>query len=179
MKRSFMLLLNAPFLLAACATSTDPHEGGFLGGVQGLSSGVYEQRLREREERLQRLREEQRELERERDELKQRDQGLARRLAVERGRLRKLSEETRGLQRRIDALRATRKASSGKIARLRKRLAALKRGIASTDHSLDALEGSGQAPDAIERRRAALRTQRKALEKEYQLLLDLTLQLGE
>ena len=35
----------ALLLLAACATSPDPAQGGFISGVQGLVSGGYEQRI--------------------------------------------------------------------------------------------------------------------------------------
>lgn len=35
-------------LLAACATSDNPADGGFLSGVSGLSSGTYDARIAER-----------------------------------------------------------------------------------------------------------------------------------
>jgi hypothetical protein len=35
-------------LLAACATSDNPADGGFLSGVSGLSSGTYDARIDER-----------------------------------------------------------------------------------------------------------------------------------
>ena len=172
-------IVGGALLITGCATSSDPHEGGFFGGVQGLSSGAYEQRAREREERLQRLRDEKRALDDESRELQQRDQRMTRKLASEKRRLHKLSGETRQLSGRIAGLKREGKASALELKRLEKRLAALKRGIASTSHSLDALEGGGGGASALDRRRTALRAQRKALEKEYQMLLDLTLQLGQ
>ncbi len=35
--------------LAGCATSDDPHQGGFLSGVAGLAGGGYQRRVDERE----------------------------------------------------------------------------------------------------------------------------------
>ena len=37
------------FLLGGCATSPDPHEGGFVSGVVGLAGGGYQRRIDERE----------------------------------------------------------------------------------------------------------------------------------
>lgn len=44
------LILNGcgALLLAACATSENPADGGFLSGVSGLSSGTYDARIEER-----------------------------------------------------------------------------------------------------------------------------------
>jgi hypothetical protein len=45
------LLLSAPLplWLGGCATSADPHEGGFVSGVVGLAGGGYQRRIDERE----------------------------------------------------------------------------------------------------------------------------------
>lgn len=42
-------------LLAGCATTDDPREGGFFSGLYGLGSGAYDQRIAEREQNLQAL----------------------------------------------------------------------------------------------------------------------------
>ncbi len=50
-KLILFLLITA--LAAGCASvSTDPDEGGLLGGIKGLSTGEYEQRRAAREQRL-------------------------------------------------------------------------------------------------------------------------------
>jgi len=38
--------------IAACSQSTDPHEGGLFGGISGLSSGAYDQRIQQRQAEL-------------------------------------------------------------------------------------------------------------------------------
>jgi hypothetical protein len=42
--------LGAGLLVAACAISEDPAEGGFFNGVDGLASGGYVERIDEREQ---------------------------------------------------------------------------------------------------------------------------------
>jgi chromosome segregation ATPase len=43
-------------LLGACATTSDPSQGGFLSGVSGLSSGEYKRRVADRTAELERMR---------------------------------------------------------------------------------------------------------------------------
>lgn len=39
------LIFFSCFLLAACQTTTDPAEGGFLSGVSGIATGAYDDRV--------------------------------------------------------------------------------------------------------------------------------------
>ena len=39
--------------LSACQTTTDPTQGGLLGGISGLTSGAYDQRVQERKQNLE------------------------------------------------------------------------------------------------------------------------------
>lgn len=43
------LAVVLPFCLGGCATSPDPHQGGFVSGVVGLAGGGYQSRIDERE----------------------------------------------------------------------------------------------------------------------------------
>lgn len=45
--------LILPWCLFGCATTEDPHQGGFVSGVVGLTSGSYEKRISDRESRYQ------------------------------------------------------------------------------------------------------------------------------
>lgn len=45
----WFLMACIPVWLAGCATSADPHEGGFVSGVAGLAGGGYERRIDQRE----------------------------------------------------------------------------------------------------------------------------------
>ena len=45
----WFLMACIPVWLTGCATSADPHEGGFVSGVAGLAGGGYERRIDQRE----------------------------------------------------------------------------------------------------------------------------------
>jgi chromosome segregation ATPase len=74
--------LLALLLLAACATSPDPAQGGFISGVAGLASGGYEQRVTTQSQELERMRAQQVEAERQAGQAKvalaERQQSLTR-----------------------------------------------------------------------------------------------------
>jgi chromosome segregation ATPase len=177
MKKLMILPVSLALLAGGCATSKDPHEGGFIGGVQGLSNGGYEQRLKEREERLQRLRDEQQALDKESSDLKNRQSSLQKKLASDKRKLKKLSADTSKLKKQLARMKKSDAETRQKIADLQHRLGGLQQNISNTTSSLDALEGNVGNDKDIERKRARLEAQRRDLEKEYQLLLDLTLQL--
>ena len=98
----WLAVVGLPIVLAGCATSADPHEGGFISGVVGLAGGGYQQRIDQRQgtyqgevDAGQRLKAQARELEQERaavhGELQQANARLAaleRRLAQQRAALR-------------------------------------------------------------------------------------------
>jgi chromosome segregation ATPase len=51
-----ILMGSLSLLMTGCAISTlecDPSQGGLLGGLQGISSGCYDQRLSERQQNLE------------------------------------------------------------------------------------------------------------------------------
>jgi len=45
--------LVLPLCLLGCTTTDDPHQGGFISGVAGLTSGSYKKRISDREQRYQ------------------------------------------------------------------------------------------------------------------------------
>ncbi len=47
--RGWVLSAGISIFAAGCATSVDPHEGGFVSGVVGLAGGGYQRRVDERE----------------------------------------------------------------------------------------------------------------------------------
>ncbi len=179
MAARILLICFCLFLIGGCAASTDPHEGGLLGGIVGLSSGEYERRIQERQARLQRLRAIQGGLQQETASLEARKTTLKKQLKAEKQRLSRLKRDVSALERRIKGLERQKEASSSKIKDLKARLAALKAEIKTVSQDIDALEGSGLGDTEIDIRRRQLEAQRKALQKEYESLLELTLQLGQ
>jgi len=177
MNKLWITLPLSLLLLSGCQTSGDPSEGGLLGGLQGVVSGGYDERLREREERLQaeqqaegRLSEQSAQLDKER-----RAAELA--LKHEQDRLKKLNGDVKSLERRIAILGKDADQNEGDVKALQQRLKSLKQDLAKQGSQLDALEGDGTSTSDL--RRSQLEAQRRALQREYETLLELTLQLAQ
>lgn len=169
-------------LLGGCANApTDPREGGLFGGIAGLQSGAYEERVRTREEGLERLRAVQQALETEGTELDTRQQTLAQQVAAERTRLTRMDREVADLSDTVDGLEARHGSADQRVQELQTRLTALQGNMQRQQSSLDALEGvgpGGGSDPGTELRRQQLEEQRRALQREYELLLDFSLQLA-
>ncbi|MBK1673083.1 hypothetical protein CKO35_07135 [Ectothiorhodospira shaposhnikovii] len=165
-------------LLTACATSTDPREGGLLGGMQGLGSGAYEARVQEREARLEELRQTQRMLEGERDDLELRKAEQNRQVAAERARLSRLDADVSALDREVRTLSTQHGQGDRRVQELQARLAGLKQQMGQQQSALDALEGEGLGDTDADLKRRQLEQQRLALQKEYELLMQLSLELA-
>lgn len=104
--------------VAGCATSADPHEGGFISGVVGITGGGYQRRLEERKDSYQdaqdaqeRLEAQARALEQERAAVRAdlerawgRLAAQERRIAAERARIAALRDATAVSQARLESL---------------------------------------------------------------------------
>lgn len=90
--------LFALVTVVGCTASEDPGDGGFFAGLNGIGSGIYEQRISDRESAVNERRERQQEIAERQDKL----DGEAIELAAEFDRL---TSEHRKLKRRIVALR--------------------------------------------------------------------------
>jgi chromosome segregation ATPase len=163
-----ILVLVSVVVAASCATTEDPHEGGFFGGVHGLSSGAYERRVQERNERLDRLHAMQRELEEEEAGLRSDKSEREARLAGLHKRLGRLDRETVQLSRDLQGKRLTLESVRAERDRLERKLAGLRKEIAGLERRAD----SGASVRQLE-------AERDRLEEEYRTLLDLYLELGK
>lgn len=166
--KTIVSLMASILLLGACATTDDPRQGGFFGGIHGVSSGAYDQRIREREESLQRLDAIKRELRTEQTELafeRERKQG---RLDNLQRRLSRLERESAQLSGLLERRRSELSGDREKTARLRRDLDRLRQDIARTGRRAD----SGRPV-------AELEAERDRLEQEYRQLLDIYLELGQ
>ncbi len=165
--------------LTACATTSDPHEGGFMGGVQGLSSGEYDRRIDERQARLDRMKKEQAQLDNESNSLAQDKSSLEKKIQQEKYHITELKKKNQLLKKKIARLNSNNEVDKNDLNKLNKQAAKLTKNINKTNNSLDALEGDMSGTASVDRQRAQLEAQRKELEKEYQLLFDMTLDLGQ
>lgn len=189
MKMQQTLVILSALLLAGCVTTEDPHEGGFFGGVHGITSGAYERRAQEREENLAKMRAMQKELEAETAALDAEKQQRQQVLEREKRALAALNKDVKALDARVARLSREQGASDKRVADLQLRLSLLKEQMSHQQKTLDALEGGGPgSADALEgsgtgasnaTRRQQLEAQRLELQQEYESLLNLTLMLAK
>ena len=177
--RTGLLLFALAIFCSGCASSTDPREGGFFGGVQGLQSGAYEERVQSREESLDRLRALQAKLDAEQSSLGAEKRSLEEEIALERQNLTAMEQEVAGLKQSLDTYQAGDAQKQQQINKLRSRLAELKTTMQEQTSALDALEGSGTGNIDQDLRRRQLEEQRRALQEEFDLLMDLSLELSK
>jgi chromosome segregation ATPase len=112
--------------LAGCANaSTDPRSGGLAGGISGLATGAYEQRLADRRDQL--------------DDMDRAEAALA-------GRVGNAESRLRDVDRRIAERR-------GALQKLRAELAAIDRDIAEADRSIRAKMTALAATEAANERK--------------------------
>ena len=130
--------------LAGCATSGDPHEGGFVNGIIGLSGGGYQRRLDEREATLdaeqaeqRRLAMEQQEVEAERDAVRRELSHAQHRLAAQQQRIAAEQSRIRALQRQS----AKDRDRLAKLHRAQKRASSLSQAIEGADPAREPLHG--------------------------------------
>ena len=162
-----------------CASSTDPREGGFFGGVQGLQSGAYEERVQSRADSLNRLRSIQQELDAKQAQLDNQKKTLEEEIDLERQRLTALDREVTRLEQGVETFQANDAQQKRKLQELQSRLTELKSQMQAQTSALDALEGSGAGDTNQDLRRRQLEEQRRALQEEFELLMDLSLELSK
>jgi len=169
----------ALFLVAGCATN-NPREGGFLGGIGGLTSGAYDERVQEQQSSLDTLRAANTELESEEAALKAQEATSQSKLQAERQRLASLEAETERLSTKVQALEVEDQEKQARVADLKQRVAELEAKIqqVSSPMEADALEGDGTEQLTGDERRRELEAQRHQLEEEYRLLTEMYLKLG-
>lgn len=160
-------LLLIGLLASACETTDDPTRGGLWGGIHGLSSGAYEQRLQERRERLSRLEQARYELETQSRTLSDEHRSRQRSVEAERARLQALRGNLSRLEDATRELEARQQTGNERTRELRQRMSTLDRQLAALDRT---------APNE---RLVELERERQALDQEYRALLDLYLELEQ
>ena len=164
----FFSALASALLLTACQTTDDPREGGFIGGVGGLSSGAYERRIQEREDSLERLKSIQRELEKQQSDLEHQQQQSLSAYQLEKQRVTDLSQKAQTLSTRLKAIEP----------RYEEQESARKKLIGHLDElqsSIDNLAIQDEASMRVE----MLERERNALEDEYRLLLEIYREISQ
>jgi len=158
--RSIAALAGLAGLLSACSsvcpTDSDPSGGGFVGGACGLSTGSYDQRIENRQERLAAVKGESEEQEAETQALINQANARDAEAAQLRQKVAATRQETRRLQQQVAA-------KSNKSDAMRAEEAEIRKQIAEVEAELDALEARNAKAEE-------LRTALKELEELNQRL---------
>ncbi|SHO51356.1 hypothetical protein [Desulfopila aestuarii] len=176
--RTIVIMIFLTGMLAGCAgVDQDPRSGGLLGGISGLSSGSYENRVKEREARLEQLRATQRQLDAETGQLEEQKSAAYAKVAKDQAEVNAMQSEIAQLEKKSKALAAQQGTDQQRVAELDKRVKALKSKMGQQASDLDALEGSGLGDADVDLRRKQLEKQRDALAREYDLLMKMQMEL--
>jgi chromosome segregation ATPase len=177
--RFYFAIIFLFMFISGCTASSDPRSGGFFGGVHGLATGAYEERIQEREQRLERVRAMQQELEHEQKQLLESRDDLQQRIIEEQQAVKELENKSKELLAELDRLEAKEAKDQAVAAELKGLIAELQKDIQRQQYALDAFEDERTGSNDAELRLQQLIEQRDALHKEYELLLELYLDLAK
>lgn len=149
-------ILAASLLLSACQTDADPSKGGFLSGVQGITSGGYEQRLQDKQQSLENAQDQQVQRQREVDRLTAQQQAVARQRTQAEQKLAALNGDLDKVQAKLSTARKDTSKLKQQVDSLKKRIA-----LAEQNPYLD----DGEKARQLE----TLRKEKEALEQEVDL----------
>ena len=152
-----------------CSPSTDPRKGGLVGGVVGLSSGAYEERVQARRDSLSRLESIQAKLKQDTANLEVEKRSSDVRLSEEQNRLRTLQENTEALATNVRHL-------SENLSKDDARVDSVRAGVIGLEKKIKSVE---RATNAGQLKQAQLRQKSVALEDEYRKLMDLYIGLSK
>lgn len=128
--------LFALLLLAGCATSSDPAQGGFVSGVNGLMSGGYNQRVADQSLELDRMRYQQSVAQAQANQANAALADRERSVAVMRGNVARLDRSLKDVQARAARQRAQNVALSGRERQLMSDLDRAKARLATLQEQL-------------------------------------------
>ena len=110
--------LAATLALAACEVTDDPRRGGLVSGIWGLSTGAYDERLEERETRLEAERRSNEDLERDLEDLQREEARLAAQKDVFNATMVRLARKLHDLEAELRAFERSESADRAKVMEL-------------------------------------------------------------
>jgi chromosome segregation ATPase len=178
MYMKFMLLIVSATLLNACATSNDPRKGGFFGGLSGINSGAYDERVQQRQDELNRQQNVNRDLKDTSKSLESEVQAKSTELASEQQRMTELDANLLKLDAEVGKLEAKTAKQKTEVADLKRKIGIQRKRLQSQQKAIDDLErAGGSAADPARLR--VLQKERDSLNEEYKRLLDYSKALND
>lgn len=167
----FIISFVAVFLLVGCATSDNPREGGFFGGVAGIHSGAYDNRIQQRQHELGQVQYINQELHQESVTLQDEARLQASELVAEQRRMAEMEQELAGLQADLNKLKARSGQQANEITTLQQSIENTRRQLKNEQITLDQLGLSGEGVVDSDRYRL-LQKERDRLADEYKALTE-------
>jgi chromosome segregation ATPase len=168
-KITFLLALAT--ILTGCVVSSDPREGGLIGGLAGLHSGVYDYRVRQREEQLAGQQNANRDMADQALGLEREVQSRDRVLAEEQQRLAKIKGDVSRLESDVNHLNTRSSRMKKEVAALKRQVDDLWQRLQSQQAALNELDRAGDGIADMERYQM-LQMERDRLAEEYRRLLE-------
>ncbi len=153
-------LLFAVFSLCSCATTSNPAKGGFFSGVQGLTSGEYQNRVNQKQSSLEQLKETGSELRSRQQDLSQRSAALSSEEKAYRRQLAQMNDDLANLQARLRKARLRTRSGQARRVKLEKNIDTLQVQIQGQEQQ------SGLSEDQIRQQLESLMQEKSRLERE-------------
>jgi chromosome segregation ATPase len=172
MIKSFFIIALAFVILSSCSTtSTDPREGGFFGGLKGIYSGTYDNRIQEREAALEYSQSTQESLKNKSEDLNVEVQLKDKVLKAEREKAEKIESDLAAIEEDVFEIQSKSAEQKTEIKSLQTKIRNMRKQIDEQEKEILALDDSGGSPNDPQRYQRLLK-ERDRLNKEYELILD-------
>lgn len=164
--------------LSGCAVSNDPRQGGFLGGLHGLTSGTYDKRLQQSREELNHQQTINTGLKEESVKQEKVSQEWEIKLASEQQRLDEMKKSLSSLETDVNRLKAKSAKQKSEVNVLKNKIKDQVRRLKSQQTALNELDRTGENATATEQYRI-LEQERNRLAEEYSRLMEHTKALSD
>ncbi len=157
-----IILLALAFSLVSCV-SDDPRQGGFFGGVLGLSNGTYDKRIADRQQSLASVRNTQQELQTENARLQRQKRASISEIKRAQRQLASVRRENRSIRNNIAELRRSNKITSQQAQKMSNDARRLEQSIETQSSRLSRAQRNNDATELarVQAQINALRRQQK------------------
>lgn len=164
--------------LTGCAVSNDPRQGGFLGGLHGLSSGAYDKRVQQSKEELNHQQTINIDLKKESIKQVEISREWEIKLASEQQRLDGMKKSLSALETDVNRLKAKSAKQKSEVYALKSKIKDQVRRLKSQQIALNELDRAGKSATATEQYRI-LEQERNRLAEEYSRLMEYSKTLSD
>lgn len=160
-------------LVSGCAVTDNPREGGFVSGMNALSTGQYEKRLQQRKLLYKDESQAKQGLEQQAVALNDQAQLEKSKLAAEQQQMSKLKSDLAAMEVKLNKVRQRSSRQKKEISGAKDRIKEIRKEMESQENSISLIDSDNSTSTQPDRLKA-LQTERERLTKEYSALLEYT-----